>query len=100
MIEELVENISKKWGLPGWIAGAAAVALVSSPTVRKTARRLAVRGLSAVLMTAVAVRQAGTKAKEEWQSLVQEASLAGAADLAGAAGRMANQHDDLEPQET
>jgi hypothetical protein len=57
---------------PALIIGGVALALFTSPQIRKTTRKTLVKGMAAVMSLANEASQMGTKAKEEWQSMVAE----------------------------
>jgi hypothetical protein len=57
---------------PALLIGGVALAMFTSPKFRKTARKTLVKGMAAVMSLANEAGQAATKAKAEWQSIVEE----------------------------
>ncbi len=57
---------------PALLIGGVALALLTAPKVRKATRKTLVKGMAAVMSLANEASQLGTKAKEEWQSIVEE----------------------------
>jgi hypothetical protein len=57
---------------PALLIGGVALAMFTSPKIRKATRQTLVKGIGAVLALANEASQVATKAKEEWQSIVEE----------------------------
>jgi hypothetical protein len=57
---------------PTWLIGGVALAIFSTPRLRKATRKTIVKGMAAVMSLANEASQLGTKAKAEWQSMVDE----------------------------
>jgi hypothetical protein len=57
---------------PALIIGGVALAMFTSPNFRKATRKTLVKGMAAVMSLANEAGQVAAKAKEEWQSIVEE----------------------------
>ena len=57
---------------PVLIAGGIVLALFTSPKVRKATRRALVKSIAGVMAIANEASQLGTKAKNEWNSIIEE----------------------------
>lgn len=70
LLEEIAEL---ELGPVGWTLAAIGGLLALSPGARKTARRVLVRGVAAVIAATEGFRQRAAELKEGWEDLVAEA---------------------------
>lgn len=57
---------------PALLIGGVALAILTTPQIRKAARKTIVKGMAAMISLANEAGQLGAKAKEEWESMVEE----------------------------